>query len=115
MIIHPKNVAAYHCELSVGAFQNKKGVVISLRYVVLLNKTSKETPEDITVAHGHYLKDMHEGKKVVYSGPLEKIGGMVVYDANSKEEARKLVELDPFVSGNYREYEIYEWKQTIGL
>jgi uncharacterized protein YciI len=86
-----------------------------MRYVVFLKKTAKETPEDITAAHGHYLKDMHEAKKVVYSGPLETIGGMVVYDANSKEEAIEFVELDPFVSGNYREYEIYEWKQTIGL
>lgn len=93
----------------------QKGDAFKLRYVVILKKTSKVTPEDITIAHGDYLKNMHGDNKVAYSGPLEKIGGMVVYDASTKEEAIDLVELDPYVSGKYRDYEIYEWKQTIGL
>lgn len=69
----------------------------------------------MTIAHQDYLADMYKQKSVVYSGPLEKIGGLVVYESESKMDAIRLVELDPFISGKFRDYEIYEWKQTLGL
>lgn len=77
-------------------------------YVALLKSNEKETPKHIVTAHREYLKDMSEKGKVIMAGKLENANGLIIFDVDSVEEYERLINLDPFISGNYRKVEALE-------
>jgi uncharacterized protein YciI len=61
--------------------------------------------------HLAYLDKLSGQGKVFAKGPFtDGAGGMVVYIADSLEEAKKLAENDPYVIHGVRRLELHEWK-----
>ncbi|MGK7932732.1 MAG: YciI family protein [Microcystaceae cyanobacterium] len=71
-------------------------------------------PKDIfdqyVPSHVAYVKELvakgHQAKTGYWKASE---GGMVLFQANSLEEARKIVEKDPLILNGCVEYQLYEW------
>jgi len=69
------------------------------------NMTPEE--ESIMTEHFHYLKDLVKQKKVLMAGPVfEPVFGLIIVRADSKAQARELVEKDPSVVHGLHTFEI---------
>jgi uncharacterized protein len=67
--------------------------------------------QEVRPQHLAYLDEMNKQGKVHAKGPfLDGAGGMVVYIADSLEEASKIAESDPYVREGVRRLELHEWK-----
>jgi len=61
--------------------------------------------------HLAYLEELNKQGKIFAKGPfLDGAGGMVIYIADSLEEAKELAEKDPYVVQGVRRLELHEWK-----
>jgi len=61
--------------------------------------------------HLAYLDELNKQGKIFAKGPfLDGAGGMVIYIADSLEEAKELAEKDPYVIEGVRRLELHEWK-----
>ncbi|MCM3341459.1 MULTISPECIES: YciI family protein [unclassified Paenibacillus] len=61
--------------------------------------------------HLDYLDKLKEQGKLFAKGPFgDGSGGMVVYIADSMEEARQIAENDPYVVEGVRQLNLREWK-----
>lgn len=79
-------------------------------YVALLTIIDPELNAKVRPAHLDYLDALYKEGKVVMAGPFtDKKGGMVIYRADSPEEARKLAEADPVIVEGARTLELREW------
>lgn len=79
-------------------------------YVALLPIVDQELNAKIRPAHLAYINDLYKQGKVVMAGPFtDKQGGMVIYKAESLEEACKLAEGDPVIVEGARTLELREW------
>ncbi|MDA5110693.1 YciI family protein [Brevibacillus thermoruber] len=79
-------------------------------YVAVLTIVDQELNAKVRPAHLSYLNDLYKQGKVVMAGPFtDKQGGMVIYKAESPEEARRLAEADPVVKEGARTLELREW------
>jgi len=63
-------------------------------------------------AHREYLKKLVESDRLVISGPFtDDSGGILVYEANSAEDAEKLIRDDPFAkAGVFTSWKMHEWR-----
>ncbi|MEF3310675.1 YciI family protein [Paenibacillus sp. GYB004] len=81
-----------------------------MHYVALLTIIDQELNAKVRPAHLDYLDRLYKENKVVMAGPFtDKKGGMVIYRADSPEEARALAEADPVVAEGARTLELREW------
>jgi len=81
-----------------------------MHYVALLTIIDQELNAKVRPAHLDYLDKLYKENKVVMAGPFtDKKGGMVIYRADSPEEARALAEADPVVAEGARTLELREW------
>lgn len=79
-------------------------------YVALLPITDADLNAKVRPAHLDYLNKLYKEDKVVMAGPFtDKKGGMVIYRADSFEEAKHLAEADPAVAEGARTLELREW------
>ena len=61
-------------------------------------------------AHKAYVRDLIEKGHQARSGYWERRGGgMLLFQADSMEEAQAIVSRDPLVSNGCVEYELYRW------
>lgn len=61
-------------------------------------------------AHHKYVSQLIAGGHQAKTGYWrERGGGMLVFQADSLEEARNIVAQDPLVANNCVEYELHEW------
>ncbi|HZG14816.1 MAG TPA: YciI family protein [Candidatus Bathyarchaeia archaeon] len=61
--------------------------------------------------HLAYLDELNSQGKIFAKGPfVDGAGGMVIYIADSLEEAKELAEKDPYVIQGVRRLELHEWK-----
>ncbi|OMP68098.1 YciI family protein [Domibacillus epiphyticus] len=82
-------------------------------YAALLHMIDLEKNKEIRPLHVEYLEKLEEEGKVFARGPFgDDSGGLVVYVADSYEEALTLAENDPIVSNNVRRLELKEWKKN---
>ena len=59
--------------------------------------TDKERVESIRPAHRQYLRGLLEKGKIAATGPfLDGYGALIIYEADSPEEAESLLKGDPF-------------------
>jgi uncharacterized protein YciI len=77
---------------------------------------AKYTPDASTIAkarpaHRQYLIGLRDQNKLVISGPFgDDVGGLLVYQAESPEQADTLVREDPFAKqGVFLSWEIRPW------
>ncbi|PYI51036.1 YciI family protein [Paenibacillus flagellatus] len=81
-----------------------------MHYVALLTIVDADLNAKVRPAHLDYLDKLYKENKVVMAGPFaDKKGGMVIYRADSAEEAQKLAEADPVVAEGARTLELREW------
>lgn len=79
-------------------------------YVAMLTIIDPELNAKVRPAHLDYLDRLYKENKVVMAGPFtDKKGGMVIYRAESFEEAQKLAEADPVIVEGARTLELREW------
>ncbi|MBO9605689.1 MAG: hypothetical protein J7639_07045 [Paenibacillaceae bacterium] len=79
-------------------------------YVAALTIIDAELNAKVRPAHLEYLNGLYKEGKVVMAGPFtDKKGGMVIYRADSFEEAQQLAEADPVIAEKARTLELREW------
>jgi uncharacterized protein len=79
-------------------------------YAAILHMEKPELNQEYRQAHLDYLQALVEQGKVHLKGPfLDGAGGLVVYKADSLEEAQTLAEEDPYVKEGVRRLELHEW------
>ncbi len=84
-------------------------------YVTILETIDEEKDAVVLEEHIGYLNQKLEEGILVAKGPFtDHTGGMMIYKADSIDEARKLIEADPAVRDKTREIALLkEWKSTI--
>jgi uncharacterized protein YciI len=81
-------------------------------YVALLAITDAEKNKEVRPAHLDYVRRLHQEGKVLMVGPFaDGKGGMVIYQADSLEEAQSLAENDPVIVEKCRTLELREWNR----
>jgi len=79
-------------------------------YVAMLPIIDQERNTEVRPAHLAYINKLFQEGKVVMAGPFtDKRGGMVIYKADTLEEAQQLAEADPAVTEGARRLELREW------
>ncbi|MGL6075882.1 MAG: YciI family protein [Fimbriiglobus sp.] len=71
---------------------------------------------EIRPLHRAYLTSLQEAGKLVVAGPfLDDFGSLIVYEANSPEEAEELIRNDPFhANGIFVRWTVRPWKTVFG-
>ena len=58
-----------------------------------------------------HLRELDQAGKLVLCGPfLDYAGGMVIVQAESREEAEEIAKRDPFVASGTETYEVRTWE-----
>lgn len=85
-------------------------------YVLEYTYGDMEARSRVRPRHLDYMNRLHAEGAVVMAGPVgEGTGAMVVYQAASPEEVRRLVEEDPYaIEGVAVESSLREWNVVIG-
>ncbi len=80
-------------------------------YAAFLHMIDPEKNKEVLPRHIEYLDKLDQEGKVFARGPFtDGSGGLVVYIANSFEEAAILAEKDPHVVEKVRRLELKEWR-----
>ncbi|SDN51444.1 hypothetical protein SAMN04487897_10327 [Paenibacillus sp. yr247] len=80
-------------------------------YVAQLPIVDTEKSSRLEPVHLAYINRLYREGKVVMAGPFaDGLSGMVLYRAESEEEARRLAEHDPFVLEGARTLELRAWQ-----
>lgn len=80
-------------------------------FAAILHMENPEKNQLFRPRHLEYLSELDKRGKIYAKGPFaDGAGGMVIYIADSLEEARELAEKDPYVVEGVRRLELHEWK-----
>jgi len=80
-------------------------------FAAILHMLDPKKNKEVMPRHMEYLERLDEQGKIFGRGPFaDGSGGMVVYIADSMEEAEKLAKKDPHVLERVRRLELKEWK-----
>ncbi|WP_414549713.1 YciI family protein [Anabaena sp. CCY 0017] len=74
-------------------------------------KVDKPIFDQYVPAHKAYVEDLiAKGHKARTGYWAEDRGGMLIFEAASRDEAEAIVALDPLVQNDCVSYQLYEWK-----
>lgn len=77
-----------------------------MAYIYLMSN-QKNLNLEIVKKHVDHLQHLDKSGKLVLCGPFtDYAGGMVILNCENIEEARKIVESDPFIAEGYKTYEL---------
>ncbi|WP_414545227.1 YciI family protein [Nostoc sp. CCY0012] len=77
-------------------------------------KVDKPIFDQYVPAHKAYVEDLiAKGYKARTGYWAEDRGGMLLFEAASRDEAEAIVALDPLVQNNCVSYQLYEWKIVV--
>lgn len=83
-------------------------------YCAILETIDKEKDNELLEIHKAYLQEHIDNGTIFAKGPFtDHKGGLVIYKAESYEEAKKLAENDPAVLHKSRKLTLKEWKSNI--
>jgi len=71
----------------------------------LYNKINKE----MVIKHVEYIRNLDDKEKLVLCGPLKGypgVAGMIIFKAESREEAKKICKAEPFVAEGYATFKL---------
>jgi uncharacterized protein len=74
------------------------------------------TPEEDQVMRDHfaYLKSLLDAGRLILAGPsLDPPFGIIVFEAESEDEARRLIEGDPSVAAGVQTPELYPFRASL--
>jgi len=84
-----------------------------IKYFIFLKAVEgQKLTRELHQAHSDHLKKLDDRGILVMAGPFkDHHSGVIVINADSIDEARKIAEADPFIIHGYRDYEIraLEW------
>lgn len=63
--------------------------------------------------HLNYLEGIAKERFFMGGGFTKKPGGMIIFEANNIEEAKKISNGDPLISRNLYRYDLIEWEMVI--
>ncbi|RBW69481.1 YciI family protein [Bacillus taeanensis] len=79
-------------------------------YAVFLSMRDEELSQKYRPEHLAYLEKLtEEGKVFTYGRFADGAGGLIIYQADSLEEATAYAKEDPYVQLKARDFEIHEW------
>lgn len=79
-------------------------------YAAILYMEKPELNQTYRPQHLEYLNNLERQGKIFAKGPfVDGAGGLVIYKAESLEEARQMAEKDPYVTEGVRRLELHEW------
>jgi len=82
-------------------------------YAVFLPVISIEKSQQFRPQHLEYLDKLRDEGRIFANGKFsDGSGGLVIYIAESTDEAIELARRDPFVANGARGYEIHEWEMV---
>jgi uncharacterized protein YciI len=82
-------------------------------YAAILYMLDVERNQELRPQHLEYLNELSSQGKIFAKGPfVDGSGGLVIYKAESLDEAKKLAEEDPYVLEKVRRLELHEWKMN---
>lgn len=80
-------------------------------YAAILHIVDPEKRKELLPKHREFLFSMREQGKIYAMGPfVDGAGGLVIYVADSLEEAQAMAEKDPYVSEKALRLELHEWR-----
>jgi uncharacterized protein len=83
-------------------------------YAAFLKMQDPTKSQDLRPQHIAFLDQGGRDGKVYARGRFaDNTGGLVIYQAQSLDEARKLAESDPYVSSGARSLELHEWDMKL--
>ena len=86
-----------------------------MNYFIAIMKTIDSAKDEaIRKEHIDYLNDLIAKGKIIAKGPFtDHSGGLIIFRAESLEEAKKLAENDPAAIEKTREFILKEWKSNL--
>lgn len=85
-------------------------------YAMIMETIDSEKDAEVLDEHKAYLAKYLESGKIFAKGPFtDHSGGLIIYNTESIEEAKELIENDPVIKYNSRKYTLKEWKSTIEI
>lgn len=82
-------------------------------YAAILHMQDPEKNQTLRPQHLGYIEKLEQQGKIFAKGPFtDGAGGLVIYIADSLEEAKELANQDPYVVEGVRRLELHEWKMT---
>ncbi|MFD1361096.1 YciI family protein [Lentibacillus salinarum] len=79
-------------------------------YAVLLPMKDEEKSRKYRPQHLAFLKQMRQEKKILMNGKFtDGSGGLVIYVADSFDQAVSYLQEDPYIKEGARDWEIHEW------
>ncbi|UHA76114.1 YciI family protein [Paenibacillus sp. 481] len=80
-------------------------------FAAILHMHDVEKSQTFRPNHLSYLEELGKQGKIFAKGPFgDGSGGMVVYIADTLEEAQQLAQQDPYVVEGARKLDLREWK-----
>ncbi|OZM56102.1 hypothetical protein CIB95_13415 [Lottiidibacillus patelloidae] len=79
-------------------------------FAAILHMEKPELNQTYRQDHLSYLEKLESQGKLFKKGPfVDGSGGMVIYIADTLDEAQQLAEQDPYVEKGVRKLELHEW------
>jgi len=83
-------------------------------FAALLRMLDPTKSQDLRERHIEFLEQKAKEGRIFARGRFtDGAGGLVIYTAESLEDARKIAESDPYVSSGARSLEIHEWDMKL--
>lgn len=85
-----------------------------MKYAAFIRYGNPEKIAEVRPTHRQYLSKLKETGKLWASGPFtDDSGALIIYEVDSEEEARRLIEQDPFyAAGVFQEIQLKPWNQV---
>jgi uncharacterized protein len=86
-----------------------------MKFATVFRYDNKEKIPDIRPKHREYLKSLQDQGHLYMSGPFtDDSGALIVYEADTEEEAKRLIENDPFhEAGIFASYAMKPWNRVL--
>jgi uncharacterized protein YciI len=92
---------------------NLAGESLMKYFAAILHLENSEKNTALRPQHLAFLLDQEARGRIFARGPFsDGAGGLVIYQAESLEEARNVAESDPYVTGGARRLELHPWDMT---
>jgi uncharacterized protein len=92
----------------------KSGRRKKVKFATTIQYGNPDRIAEVRPVHREYLSGLREQGKLFASGPFEDdSGALIIYEADSVEEAQALLEADPFrEAGVFETWEMKPWRQV---
>lgn len=85
-----------------------------MKFATVITYTNHDRIAEVRPTHRAYLAALKEQGRLFASGPFEDdSGALIIYEAETEQEARGLLEADPFnEAGVFQSYTMKPWRQV---